>query len=272
MPDDPNVAPGGITTEVVAPVEPQTNWLLSESADLQNDQILNQFKTREDALRAVGEMKRYADARVKIPDETSTPEDTEKFYNRLGRPENPDGYEITKPETIPVDEDAIKRFKTKAFEIGLTKKQTEAIASDYFANIGETQKKILADYEAGVNQQLEVLRGRWGDDFEKNKAQAINAFNHFAPDTLKATVEREGWGNNPDFVELFHRIGVATAEDVLRSPGTRTYGSLDDSIKAVDRELHELASTGISQNDPKYKDVLEKRNRLYSERYPESQL
>jgi|WetSurMetagenome_2_1015567.scaffolds.fasta_scaffold168494_3 hypothetical protein len=271
MPDEPvSAAPdAGITAPVTDPAPAATgvSWLLEESEELQNDPILNQFKSRQEALKAVGEMKRYADARVKLPDENATPEDLSKFYTRLGRPETPDGYEFTSvelPPTMPMDEGMVKAFKIKAHELGLTKKQADGVYVDYLNNVKQMNDKILADYDAGVNQQMDVLKGRWGNQFEPNKNAAIQAFNQFASPTLKATVEKEGWGNNPDFVELFHKISVATGEDTLRSPGTVNYSTIDEKIKTLDVEIFNM-----DVGDPMRSAKLQQREALYKERYPE---
>jgi hypothetical protein len=252
-----------------APQPAEQNWLLSESEDLQNDPTLNQYKTKEEALRGFIETKKMIGDRVKVPDETTTPEERERFYTRLGRPESPDKYEFSPvelPTGMPVDEGTITNFKKRAFEKGLTKEQADAIYTGYMKDIGEMHTKILSDYEAGMNQQMEVLKGRWGDQFESNRTLAMNSFKHFASPALQATVEREGWGNNPDFVELFQKIGAATAEDILRSGGQVQYRDIDEKIKVLDREVSTLA-----ENDPVRKEKLAERDRLYKERYPDNQ-
>lgn len=269
MPDDDwNAAPDDIGTPDVPDAAPaaEQNWLLSMPEDLQNSEILSQYKKVEDLARGHVETKRMVGDRVKIPDENASPEEVAKFYARLGRPETPDGYEFSTvelPQEMPINESMIKSFKTKAHELGLSKKQADGIYTDYLNNFKEMHTKVLQDYEAGVNQQLDVLKGRWGDDFEKNKNAAVQAFNHFAPDGLKATVEKEGWGNHPDFVELFHNIAMATSEDVMRSPGTAAFATLDEKIKAIDLELFQLP-----EGAPNRRDKLAERERLYNERYP----
>jgi hypothetical protein len=275
MPEEQIVAPDGTPTEpVTGPVtEPVTepvaepNWLLSLPEEYQNSEILNQYKTIEDLAKGHIETKRMVGDRVKIPDENTTPEDVAKFYSRLGRPETPDGYEFTQvemPPTLPIDENLLKGFKSKAHELGLTKKQADGVYVDYLNNIKEMNSKIIADYEAGVNQQLEVLKTRWGDQFEANKAAAINSFKQLASPSLQATVEKEGWGNHPDFVELFHKISVATSEDNLRPSGTPVFSSLDEKIKTLHKEVADMPHGATGR-----KEKLEQLERLYKERYPE---
>jgi hypothetical protein len=267
MPDEIlNVASNVSETPTETPViEPEKNWLLSMPEELQNNETLNNYKTIEDLARGHIETKRMVGDRVKIPDENATQEERDKFYARMGRPETPDAYELPKNE-LPVDDNAVNAFKKKAFEQGLSKKQTEAIYSDYIENIKGISAKALAEYETSVNQQVEVLKSRWGNDFEKNKELAVRAFDHYASPTLKATVEREGWGNHPDFVELFHNIGVATSEDVLRSAGSPDYRGIDDKIKSINAELFNMP-----EGTPGRAEKIKQRDALYKERYPESE-
>jgi hypothetical protein len=271
MPDeDVSAAPVDAGTPAVdsASAPPEQNWLLSMPEDLQNDATLNQYKTTEEAMRGFIETKRMVGDRVKVPDETATPEDLAKFYSRLGRPETPAGYEFTQvelPATMPIDEGVVNAFKAKAHELGLTKKQADGVYVDYLNNLKSMNDKILTDYDTGMKAQLEVLQNRWGDQFETNKSAAINTFKSFAPPALQATVEREGWGNNPDFVELFHNIAKATGEDTMRPTGSQSaFSSLDDQIKAIDRQLFDSP-----EGAPGRTDLIKKRDALYNERYPQ---
>ena len=266
MSDDLVVAPIGTPTETL-PVSTEHSWLLSLPEDLQNDPTLNNFKSVEDAARGFIETKRMVGDRVKIPDDNTPQEERDKFFAKIGRPETVEGYELSKidlPPAMQIDEGAVQSFKKTAFELGLSKKQADGIYTSYLNTQKEMSAKLLSDYEAGVTQQVEVLKDRWGDNFESNRNLAVNAFNHFASPTLKATVEREGWGNNPDFIELFQKIGVATSEDVMRSGGQVHYTNLDDSIKEIDRKI-----MSMDQGDPEYRTTLEKRRLLYEERWKE---
>jgi hypothetical protein len=278
------VAPEGTpaVTPDAAPTE--QNWLLSMPEDLQNDPTLNNYKNIEEMARGFVETKRMVGDRVKIPDENTPPEEAAKFFTRLGRPETPDGYEftsITKPEPtgdIVLDQEAtntytylksiqdknLEVFKPIFHELNISKVAADKLQQKYMEIVSENDKIAVLNYNKDKEQKLEVLKTRWGDDFETNKTKAINTFMSFADPALQITVENEGWGNNPDFVELFHKIGLATSEDKMRSPGTAVFTSLDDKIKAIDVEIFNM-----EESNPLYRDKSALREALYKERYPE---
>ena len=58
-----------------------------------------------------------------IPTPESPQEDWASFYNKLGRPENADGYSIDRPENLPGDPEAEQAFLEKMHEVGLNNKQ-----------------------------------------------------------------------------------------------------------------------------------------------------
>lgn len=244
------------------------NLLLSLPEDLQNNESLNQYKTFEDMARGLVETKRMVGDRVKVPGEGATPEDWDKFFTRLGRPETADGYEFTKvelPEAMGFDPADLNSFKEVFHKLGLTKTQADAIQKQYLEQLKAKHDTILSEYDKSVNTQLEALKTRWGADFEANRDLAMNTFNTYANPNLKATVEKEGWGNHPDFVELFHKIGTATKEDVLRNPQSgQVSKTAQDRIKEIEAD-----PAFYDKSNPKRKDLLAERSKLFEELYKE---
>ncbi|HEY4761345.1 MAG TPA: hypothetical protein VIH42_12255 [Thermoguttaceae bacterium] len=101
---------------------------------------------------------------IKLPEKLEGAE-MDVIYNRLGRPEKPDGYKIPVPE----GEDAAfsKTAATWFHKHGLSAKQAEGLATDwndYAKTIreGETQKSQTA-----ANEAVAALKTKWGAAYEQ---------------------------------------------------------------------------------------------------------
>jgi hypothetical protein len=274
MSDEPIAAPEATPpvdqgTPAPSPVTPPvTNWLLEMPEDLQNSETLNKYKTQEDLARAHIEVTRMVGDRVKVPTEDAPQDERDKFYNRLGRPESPEGYEFTKvelPQELPFNPAELDKFRPIFHQAGLTKKQADIIQSAYLNNLKTEHEQLASDYNKSVGEQMDALKTRWGAEFDGNRTLALNTFASFANPNLKATVEKEGWGNHPDFVDLFHRIGVATREDVMRNADNALKNPTQDRIKQIESD-----PAYLDPKSPNRKDLLAERDRLYQVMHPET--
>jgi hypothetical protein len=243
---------------------PVDNWLLSMPEELQNENLLQNFKTPEALARGYVETKKWADGRVKMPSEDASPEDLNQFYGRLGVPESPDKYEFT-PVEAPAgfDPKAVDEFRPVFHGLKLTKAQADGVQKAYLEKMKVQQDALVANYNTEKNQKIEVLRGRWGDKYDSNLEIAQRFFADASP-AVQAYIEQNGLGNHPDFIEFLYQKGTQTLEDTYRPGGdpmvTKT---LDDQIKAVTAEL-----IALPEGDPRRKDVLTKRDALFNQRYP----
>lgn len=89
------------------------------------------YKSIADIAKAAQNAESIIGRSVVLPDDKAKPEDWDKVFNRLGRPEKPDGYEFKLPqgvpEGMPYDAEFAKTFKGAAHAAGLTAKQATAL-------------------------------------------------------------------------------------------------------------------------------------------------
>lgn len=107
------------------------------------------------------------------PKDDAAPEEWSAFYNKLGRPEAPDGYKIPVP-----DGDAGEFAKTAStwfHEAGLTAKQAETLAAKWNEHMGGTLQQQQAEYAQKSAVDLQDLQKEWGKDFETNAELARRA-------------------------------------------------------------------------------------------------
>ena len=120
---------------------------------------------------------------VQLPDANAKPEDLDKFYGRLGRPEKPDGYQFKLPDGVPqdmpYDGEFANSFKPVAYNVGLRPEQAAAVHDFY---VGEAARFYKGQAEAVATKMTTAtadLEKTWGpqdsESFEVNGNKAIRA-------------------------------------------------------------------------------------------------
>lgn len=110
---------------------------------------------------------------VMLPGENADEATVNQFYNRLGRPENMDGYAAK--EFAGLDENQFKSLRETAHKVGITDKQFDALTK-WNQELGA---QIQSDLENNVKmQQAEEeanLKKEWGAAYDKNLQLAKEA-------------------------------------------------------------------------------------------------
>jgi len=182
--------------------------------------------------------------KVVIPQgKLDTPEAWNALYDKLGRPQDPEGYKLEKPtlpEGMNYDENLEKAFKALCHQNGLLPKQAAAvydlwnqITTAGFNSQVETKKQQAAE-------TLAALRTEWPtqDAFEGGLKLANEVLSQYSGD--KEAMERliEKNEHDLDFIKLMHNIGKVMSEDSLKLGEKRFDWSGDDTNAALQDILH----------------------------------
>lgn len=116
------------------------------------------------------ELDKFAGKAVAVPGEGATPEEWDKFYTRLGRPEKKDGYDLkvdkALPEDLPYDAEFLDKYRDKAFELGLRKQAAEELHSwfvgEFADKAGAMTAKIGGRLQETIDTANETLEAKWG--------------------------------------------------------------------------------------------------------------
>lgn len=98
---------------------------------------------------------------IKLPKEDDI-EGWGKVYNKLGRPETPDGYKKSLPEGASIDDARLNVYTKIAHETGITQKQFEALAkadNEYMASVMEAHEKERVQKQ---EDEYQALIKEWG--------------------------------------------------------------------------------------------------------------
>jgi len=144
-----------------------------------------------------------------------------KVYDRLGRPESPDKYDLggfKPPETVPWNAELQTEVLGAMHEAGANSKQVTAALNAYGKGQEAAIAKMNAALDAQVEAGIEQLKTDWGGDFDRNVTLANRSAEElFGADFEAARNVKDAAGNNvldnPVFVRMLQKAGVMMTED-----------------------------------------------------------
>ena len=169
---------------------------------------------------------------VVLPKEDAAPEDWAAFYNRLGRPESPDGYKLPVPDG---DAGAFAKDAAQWFhEAGLTSKQAEALAARYAEWTGKASESTDAAYEQQAALDVADLKRAWGKEYDAQTELARRAIREAGLTTDEAQMIERALGLGKA-VRVFAALGKQFAESPMRGgegAGRGSFGQTPEAARA----------------------------------------
>lgn len=156
---------------------------------------------------------------VIVPKEGATPEEQAAFFNRLGRPTDPAGYQIEVPQGG--NKDFATAAAAKFHELGLTKAQGEALAKWNNEQVGAFTTQSAAARQAEFAADDAALKTGWGQAFAQNVAQAQAGMRAMGLDAA-AVDKLQGALGHKSTMEFLQRIGARTGEATFVAGSTET--------------------------------------------------
>jgi hypothetical protein len=148
---------------------------------------------------------------VVLPGDENDTEALNDIYDRLGRPEVADGYELQR-EDAPADDRMLGWFRGVAHEAGLSQRQARALFDAWGTMATERIAEARQSAQSAAEHGVEALRAQWGARFDSRMVAAERASRRFGPDGAKALQASLGYAPVMDFLA---RIGDALGEDTL---------------------------------------------------------
>lgn len=133
-----------------------------------------------------------------------------KVYNRLGRPEKPEGYKIGAPEKG--DPEFAKWAQGTFHELGLTGKQAEKLVGKWGEYVEGISQKQTQGLEGKVTQDAQALKQEWGAAYEQNSAIVDKAAREFGIGEQQLLALRSALGA-AGAMKMLHNIGSRLGED-----------------------------------------------------------
>jgi|TARA_E500000305_G_C4024533_1_gene240981 hypothetical protein len=204
-------------TTVLGSDSPSDNldWKASLSSELANDPTITQFKDVESLAKTVVHQQKQMGSRIPIP---KTDEEYKELYGKLGRPDDPTGYETKIPEGMEAyfNENAVNDFKNIAHEIGLNQNQVSALMDYQSRSMQQELDTQPAMLSAQKEQTEKELKSEWGVEYDRNIRAAQRALQVYGDPEILELMNTTA-GNNPAVVKLFARLGAEVTEDMTQN-------------------------------------------------------
>lgn len=217
-----------VGTTGTTPPATTTDWKTGLSDDLRQYIDTKGFKdpgTLADGYRNLERLRGVPSERlVTVPDRHDDEPGWTAAFNRMGRPEKADGY------NIPITDDSQKAYVAEVQKIfhesGLTVRQAEILNTKMNQYV-ETQKTVQTTaQQTQATQEESALKGEWGVAFDQNINLGRQAAKTFGLTTEKIDAIQKVLGFK-DTVKLFHQIGSKLGEaDFVTGQGPDGKGAL----------------------------------------------
>jgi hypothetical protein len=231
------------------PQEQQVDFQSLIPEDYKEEKSLQNFSNMDDFVKSYLHSQKLVGAdKIPVPNKMATDEDWKAVYDRLGRPETPDGYKYDLPKETKLEESTLKAFSEEAHKLGLLPKQAEGIIN-YYNSIAEQTEQAATVNEEAARAEAEVeLRKEYGPAYDLKIAQARNlATNTFGQDFLRDTKLADGsvLGNHPQVVRAFANLASQMSEDgIVQGEATSAM-----TVKEIDGEIESLTQPGSAYWD-----------------------
>ena len=184
---------------------------------------------------------------LRIPNwEKADKTELDQFFNRLGRPQAPDAYELKLPENA--DQDFVNWAKSTFHEAGLNPRQAQTLLEKYNEFSGSkvesmTQAEEAARLEAN-QQEVASLQKEWGKAYDQQVAMAREAakVTGVTQEQIEAIEKAMGYSGTMKF---FAGLGSRLGEDKFVGAGERNgnFGAMtpaqaQEQIKTGRGEVH----------------------------------
>jgi hypothetical protein len=197
------------STEEVQEEIAEKTWRDELPDDLQGIKTLEKFKDVSGLAKSYVETERYFEGAVRIPDEKASTEEWERYYTKLGRPEQSDGYEFEKaelPDGMSYNEDFEKAFLDKAHTAGLNNKQVGDLYEWWNSTSKEAHVHSQVESENTIQRAEIELRADWGRQYDEKLAGVQRLVDKYADGADKQYLEESGIGNNPSMAKFLDRL------------------------------------------------------------------
>jgi hypothetical protein len=188
--------------------------------------------------------------REKIPVVTDweNPEEVTRWAIANGRPEEPEKYELQRPE-LPPDmtyaDELEKSFRQRAFEAGFNNRQAKAMY-EFGVKQRLEEHTQYNEMRRQNRQQLEqTLERNYGRQLPDVKQTAGAVMGKFMTPELKQMLDESGYGDHPAMIDFVYKVGKAQMGDARlignREPTRQAQPADFDKAIANFREQHKEA-------------------------------
>lgn len=206
---------------------------------------------------------------VILPKPDAPPEEFGKFYDRLGRPSDPQGYKIEVPKEGG-DPEFAKAAAAKMHELGLSQKAGEELARWWNEQAGGTLASQKQQMEQAFQADDQALKAQWGAAFTQELNKAQQAARALGVDESMIDNFQKVMGHKAT-MEFFNKIGNKIGEsDFVNGQETRNFNAAMTPGQAMARIAELKADKNfVARYVNKDAEAVAEMKRLHGFAYPE---
>jgi len=176
------------------------------------------------------------------------------IYNKMGRPETSDAYELKYEGDIALDDDLTSSFKQFAHGLGLTQKQFNDIVGFQLDAIAAQETAFGTQLDTTKAENVELLKQKYGIQYDAKMTSARATADSLG---IYETLNSKGLASDPDIINMLATIASKSGEDIL------TPASPAPASKSPQEELAEI------QKNPAFLDKFSPNRKELMKRYME---
>ena len=257
------------TEEVVEEVAEETpveesseSFVDSMLSQIDNDDIKSagfwknlEGKDANEVGKYIKELQSFAGKKGDIPKSDATDEEWSAFYQKLGRPENIEGYDFTigdeftelvGEDSIPYFEKTIDKIKEQAFQMGASSDQAENMVNIFLESVADSVEENNTENKQMFEEMEKELRTEWGEEYDgmMNGIEAMLTANGFPEENMQF-LKDSGMLKDPAFAITMGNIASKFADDPeIGHHQTNTMAGVRDQLAEVNMDIAEYIKSG----------------------------
>jgi hypothetical protein len=249
-----------------------TNWSTFVPDDLKDDPNFAPFQGKEvgEVLRSFVNAQRMVGAdKVIVPaGKNDTPEVWKGVFDRLGRPQNTEGYKFETPklpEGMALNPELEKSFKEVSLFLGILPWQAEGIYKFYNDHTGRAfqdyQTKVSEAQRTSFEAAESALKKEYGSKYDEKVQLAKKVIRTYGGTPEEAGKFIDRFGNDPTVIKTLVSLGELISEDKLISGEKPDWDLAGDEArrKAVDimsNETNPLNKAYHNRQHPQHEEAV----------------
>jgi hypothetical protein len=250
-----------------------TDWFGGLPSELQSDKTLEGYKGKpvaELAKALVGAQRLIGTDKIALPKPDAPQAERDAFFNKLGRPEKADGYEIPKnlPEGVKFDPALLKTAFEFAHKHGITKAQAAEYLRFEADRTVAMQKQSEAAYEQRMAATKDELKSEFGNAFDQRMSAAKEAVVQLLGEERAKAMLESPLANDGHFIRFAAEVAKRLNVDPIEGSGGKTkFTPTPDEAKseiAAIRANKEDMDAYMNKTSPRHKEIRARMDLLYA--------
>ena len=231
------------------------NWREYIPEDLRDRQEWGRVDSIQDVFKNYIEGQKTISQSVRIPDASSSQEDIQKFYAKLGKPASTSEYtfDYTPKEGYVIGKDAydFSSFQDLAYQANLTKDQYAKLATLYMdiqnQNYQQYQQRAANDAASELQRAELALRQDWGNEYQSNINLIQSKIGSVYNEETLQKMHDAGLFRDKSFLEAQLQLTKMMTGDTIFMDGS-VVENVPQNIQALEAKRDALMSEDYQRN------------------------